>query len=148
MKKVLVSACLFGENCKYSGGNNLRNNLLKELEDCEVTHICPECMGGLATPRDPSEIEMGFDGSDVVEKKAKVLTCNGADVTEEFLRGAQKALETALEKNVQTVYLKQGSPSCGCGLIYNGAFSGTKKHGDGVTAALLKKNGFEIVPVE
>jgi len=148
MKKVFVSACLLGENCKYSGGNNLRESLLKELEGCEIIPVCPEVFGGLSTPRKPSEIEKGFDGCDVVNGKGSVVNSEGKDVTKEFIKGAFKTLEMAKELKPETVYLKQGSPSCGCGFIYDGTFSGTKKQGRGVTAALLEENGFEVVSVD
>ena len=137
MKKVFVSACLLGENCKYNGGNNLRSELLKKLENCEIIPVCPECFGGLPTPRKPSEIQ-----------GVKVVNSEGEDVTAEFEKGALKTLEMAIEHQPDSIYLKQGSPSCGCGVIYDGTFSGTKKQGDGVTAALLKKYGFNVIAID
>ncbi len=148
MKKVFVSACLLGENCKYSGGNNLRENLIKELSDCEIIPVCPEIFGGLPTPRKPSEIEQGFDGTDIVKGKGRVINSAGEDVTVQFLKGANKTIEMAMEQKPCAVYLKQGSPSCGCGYIYDGTFSGAKKQGRGVTAAIFEENGFEIVAVD
>ena len=148
MRKIFVSACLWGENCKYNGGNNLRESLQKELEGCEVVLVCPECMGGLSTPRTPSEIEKGFDGTNVVTGKGRVINSAGEEVTEQFLNGAVRTLELAKEHMPEKIYLKQGSPSCGFGKIYDGTFSGTKKQGDGVTAALLKKHGFNVIAVE
>ncbi len=137
MKKVFVSACLLGENCKYNGGNNLREELLKELEGCEIVAVCPEVFGGLPTPRKPSEIQ-----------DERVVNSAGRDVTAQFLKGAHKTLEMAREHQPDAIYLKQGSPSCGCGLIYDGTFSGTKKPGRGVTAVLLEENGFKVIAVD
>ena len=137
MKKVFVSACLLGENCKYNGGNNLRESLLKELDGCEIIPVCPEVFGGMSTPRKPSEIQ-----------GEKVVNSEGEDVTVQFEKGAKQTLELALEHKPEAIYLKQGSPSCGCGYIYDGTFSGTKIKGDGITAALLKENGFEVISID
>ncbi len=143
---VMVSACLLGKNCKYNGGNNLREEMTSLMEG--KIEFCPECEGGLSVPRIPSEIEPGFDGFDVVAGRARVFDKNGNDVTAEFIKGAEMTLETALKNNIEKAYLKQSSPSCGCGLIYDGSFGGMKKSGFGVTAALLKINGIEVVGVE
>ncbi len=142
---IMVSACLLGRNCKYSGGNNYRSEL-----DCddEFLEFCPECAGGLEIPRAPAEIEPGFCGDDVISGRACVKDKEGKNVTEQFIKGAQAALEIAVSHNIKKAMLKQSSPSCGCGLIYDGTFSGTKKKGDGVTAALLKKNGIEVIGIE
>lgn len=143
---IMISACLMGKNCKYNGGNNLRREIA-EMPG-EKLEFCPECLGGLRIPHDPSEIEEGFSGEDVLDGKARVLSKNGADVTDEFIRGAKKTLAIAQANNIQKVYFKQSSPSCGCGLIYDGTFSGVKKHGYGVTAALLRRNGIEVTGIE
>lgn len=131
---ILVSACLLGKNCKYNGGNNLCRKVIEFLKDKEYTEICPECMGGLSTPRAPSEIKDG-----------KVFSENGTDVTREFLKGAEESLKLAKEYGVSMAILKQGSPSCGCGRIYDGSFSGNKIKGMGITAKLLKNHGLEIL---
>ncbi len=143
---IMVSACLTGRNCKYSGGNNYRPEIA-ELSG-EKIEFCPEHIGGLPIPRAPSEIEEGYDGFDVIDGKAKVFDKNGTDVTAQFVLGAIKALETVLSKNIRKVYFKQSSPSCGCGLIYDGTFGGVKKPGFGVTAALLKRNNIEVIGIE
>lgn len=143
---VIVSACLMGENCKYNGKNNLRAELLG-LKD-EAILICPEVAGGMETPRLPSEIEPGFSGDDVTIGKARVFASDGKDVTENFLHGSKKILEIAKENGITKAFLKQSSPSCGCGKIYDGTFTGVKKDGDGVLTALLKKNGIEVTGIE
>lgn len=143
----VVSACLMGENCKYSGGNNLSENVQKLCENNEYILVCPEMEGGLDCPRDPAEI-VGGDGEDVLKGKARVVTENGEDVTDEFVNGAYEVLEQI--KNAAHVgeeivaVLKSNSPSCGCGRIYDGTFSDKKIDGDGVTAALFKRKGIRI----
>ncbi len=131
--KILVSACLLGENCKYSGGNNYCENVAKLADKFEFVPVCPECFGGLKTPRTPSEI-VGD----------KVLTKEGVDVTKEFEDGAEKTLYIANECNVCYAILKERSPSCGFRQIYDGTFSGTLTYGNGVTADLLYNNGIRI----
>ena len=132
---LLVSACLVGESCKYSGGNNaLPPELLAALEArYRLVPVCPERDGGLPTPRLPSERR-----GDLVVNRA------GEDVTEAFRRGAQLALETARREGCRLALLKERSPSCGNGKIYDGSFSGTLTPGDGVAAALLKENRIAV----
>ena len=108
---ILVSACLLGKNCKYNGGNNFCPAVIEFLKDKEYKEICPECMGGLSTPRAPSEIKDG-----------KVFSKTGTDVTKEFIKGAEESLKLAKEYGVSMAILKQGSPSCGYGRIYDGSF--------------------------
>jgi len=143
---ILVSSCLLGENCKYNGGNNFTEDMT-QLQDDKIA-VCPETLGGLPVPRFPCEIEFGYDGNNVLEGNARVYDTKGKDVTENFIKGAQKVLEIALENNIKTIYLKQASPSCGCGIIYDGTFSHIKKSGDGVCAALLKRAGIKVIPVK
>ena len=132
---LLVSACLIGVNCKYSGGSNaLPPELLAALEArYRLVPVCPERDGGLPTPRSPSERR-----GDLVVNRA------GEDVTEAFRRGAQLALETARREGCRLALLKERSPSCGSGRIYDGSFSGTLIPGDGVAAALLKEKGLAV----
>jgi len=134
-EKLLVSACLLGENCKYSGGNNrLPEEQLKALEErYNIISVCPEVLGGLPTPRTPSEIRGEY-----------VLTAEGVDVTEAFRKGAEAALKKAEEQQCRKALLKQRSPSCGSGLRYDGTFSGIVIPGDGVTAAMLKEQGIPV----
>ena len=132
--KIMVSACLLGENCKYSGGNNRHEKVLEYIKGHEVFPVCPEVMGGLPTPRVPAEI---VDG--VVINKA------GVNVDKEYRLGAQAALEIARRENIDLAILQPRSPSCGSREIYDGTFSGRKIPGQGVTAALLEKSGFRVL---
>lgn len=133
----LCSACLLGIKCRYNGKSALNRKVVALLKAEVLIPICPEQMGGLPTPREPAEI-MG----------KRVITRSGKDVTENFLRGAQQVLKLAKLLGIKEAVLKQGSPSCGCGRIYNGTFSGKTVKGDGVTTALLKKNGIKVVTEE
>ena len=141
---IIVSACLLGENCKYSGGNNKSENVIKYLEDILV---CPEQLGGLSTPRNPSEIITygNKDGNDVLSGCTKVLSNKGIDVTKNFIQGAEETLKIAKEHNAKTAILKAGSPSCGYKKIYDGTFLGNKIQGMGVTAAILNKENIALL---
>ena len=144
---IIVSACLLGENCKYSGGNNKSENVIKYLEDKEYILVCPEQLGGLSTPRNPSEIITygNKDGNDVLSGCTKVLSNKGIDVTKNFIQGAEETLKIAKEHNAKTAILKAGSPSCGYKKIYDGTFLGNKIQGMGVTAAILNKENIELL---
>lgn len=135
MKKLLISACLTGVNCKYSGGSNrLEAQTLKRLEEKFIlVPICPERDGGLPTPRTPNE-RVGN----------RVINALGEDFTAEYLRGAELACAAAAEQGISLALLKEKSPSCGCGEIYDGSFSHTVIEGDGVTAERLKALGLHI----
>ncbi len=139
----MVSACLLGCDCKYSGGNNRNEDVISFLQDKEYIKVCPEIEGGLSTPREPSEILDGT-GNDVLAGNSKVITKTGVDVTDNFVLGAQKILKEAILNKVKMAILKSKSPSCGCGIIYDGSFSGTIRQGNGVTAELLLKNGIDV----
>lgn len=132
---VLVSACLLGENCKYNGGNNYSKELESMLRAKEIHFVafCAETAGGLPTPRIPAE-RVGD----------RVFNKNGEDVTAQFMTGAQAALAMAKKHNCKAAILKKNSPSCGCGTIYDGTFSGVLVDGNGVTAQLLLENGIII----
>ncbi len=144
---IIVSACLLGENCKYSGGNNKSENVIKYLEDKEYILACPEQLGGLSTPRNPSEIITygNKDGNDVLSGCTKVLSNKGIDVTKNFIQGAEETLKIAKEHNAKTAILKAGSPSCGYKKIYDGTFLGNKIQGMGVTAAILNKENIALL---
>jgi len=144
---ILVSACLLGVNCKYNGGNNLASELIRLLEAEGMVPVCPEQLGGLGTPRVPAEIQ-GGEGNDVLEGHARVLSKEKEDVTEAFVKGAEETLKLAKLFDVKKAVLKARSPSCGCGIIYDGSFSAKTINGDGVTTALLKKNGIEVLTEE
>ena len=135
--KILVSACLLGQNCKYNGGNNLNQSVLDFIEGHEVIGVCPEQLGGLSTPRLPAEI---VDG--VVTNK------EGVSVDAQFRKGAQTALAVALEKKVDLAILQSRSPSCGVKEIYDGSFSGKKIKGQGVFAKLLSAHGIKVLDAE
>lgn len=140
---ILVSACLCGTNCKYSGGNNLNSEVLQLLAEGKAIPVCPEQLGGLATPRPTAEIS-GGTGEDVLEGRAEVRTSSGVDVTDNFTRGARETLSIAKAAGVREAILKAKSPSCGCGLIYDGTFSGRLVEGNGVTAEILIRNGIIV----
>ena len=135
--KIMISACLAGENCKYNGGNNRNEKILRLMAENEVITVCPEQMGGLPTPRVPSEIKDGV-----------VTAKNGRIVDAEFRAGAAKCLEIAMREQPELIVLQSRSPSCGVKQRYDGTFSGTLVEGAGVTAQLLIGNGFLCVDVE
>lgn len=131
--KILVSSCLLGENCKYNGKNNYNEKVVSFLNKYEIVSVCPEQLGGLTTPRLPSEV-----------KNQKVIRKDGKDVTKNFQNGAMITLEIAKENNCTFAILKKKSPSCGFGEIYDGSFTSTIIKGNGVTADLLYSNGVVI----
>ena len=137
--KVLVSACLMGENCKYSGGNNLCPRLLDWLarEGHEAVPVCPEQLGGLPTPRMPAEIADGV-----------VMTRDGKSVDREFRQGAALALEIAGREEIGLAVLQPRSPSCGAKQVYDGTFTGRKVPGTGIFAGLLAENGIRTLEPE
>jgi len=135
--KIMVSACLLGENCKYSGGNNRSEKVLAFVAGHEVVPVCPEVMGGLPTPRVPAEIVKGV-----------VISREGVNVDSEYRLGAQKALALAKEKEIDLAILQPRSPSCGVKEIYDGTFTGRRIPGQGVTAKLLEDNGFRVMDTE
>lgn len=145
MNKVLVSACLMGEHVRYNGiAKNFESHVLKYwCRKGQVVTICPEVAGGLSVPRPRSEI-YGGDGSQVMKGHQKVVNINGQDVTTYFLDGAKKALELAGSLGIRLAILKEGSPSCGSGYIYDGSFSNIKIPGKGIAAALLEENGIRV----
>ena len=144
----LISACLLGVRCAWSGDDKYRNDQAIELSKLEpLIPVCPEQLGGLPTPRAPQEIQ-GGTGEDVLDKKCTVLNKNGEDVTRAFIIGAEETLKIAKQLKVKEFIAKRGSPSCGCGQIYDGSFSGRLINGDGVTTALLRRNGIRITPEE
>ncbi|MFP5384623.1 MAG: DUF523 domain-containing protein [Bacteriovoracia bacterium] len=135
--KKIVSACLAGFHCRFDCGSKEREDIRKMVESGEAIAVCPEQMGGLSTPREPSE--MVGD---------KVLSQSGKDVTAEFELGAREALKMALMVNATEAWLKSKSPSCGCDKIYDGTFSGNLKEGDGVFTKLLKQKGIKVHSVD
>jgi uncharacterized protein YbbK (DUF523 family) len=144
---VLVSACLAGRACRHDGSSNADPVVARLVEGGRAVLACPEVEGGLGTPRPPAEI-LGGDGHDVVEGRARVVTRDGRDVTAAYVRGAERALELARRAGATVAVLKARSPSCGRATIYDGTFSGTRRAGDGVTAALLQRHGIRVVTDE
>ena len=133
--KILVSACLYGFCCRYDGKSNLlKDKTFLALKNAGLlVPVCAEELGGLSTPRVPSEI-----------KGDKVFSKEGVDVTEQFKKGAEKVLEIAKKNHVRVAILKEGSPSCGSKRIYDGSFTGNKVSGEGVLARLLIENGIPV----
>ena len=144
---VLVSACLAGRACRFDGSGALEDEVAARVEAGRAVLVCPEVDGGLGTPRPPAEI-VGGDGADVLAGRARVVTNEGVDVTEAYVKGAERALAAARRVGATTAILKARSPSCGVGRVYDGTFSRTLEAGDGVTAALLAANGIEVVSDE
>ena len=147
MKKIVISACLIGEKCRYNGHDSKSEAVTNKFDVDSLIQICPEQMGGLSTPRPAAEI-VGGDGEAVLDGKAQVVTVDGEDRTEAFLAGAYRALEIAQAQGATHAILKSKSPSCGCGQIYDGSFTGNLTDSDGVTAALLRRHGIEIMTEE
>ena len=131
---VLVSACLMGFRCRYDGGAQHLDCLDALRERHVLVPVCPEVMGGLPTPREPSEIRSG-----------RVVTRDGRDVTEAFARGAREAEKIALACGCRCALLKERSPSCGLGRVYDGTFTGTLTRGDGLCARLLSQRGLRVL---
>ena len=143
----IVSACLAGLNTRYNGKSKASAKIMVMLAAGDAVAVCPEQLGGLPTPRPPAEIK-GGDGAKVLNKKARVYNCNGENVTKEFIRGARETLKIAKECGATEAVFAPRSPSCGCGKIYNGSFTGKLRDGDGVTTALLKRNGIRVINEE
>jgi len=141
---ILVSSCLAGLEVRYNGTHCLDKKIRQLLEENQAISVCPELLGGFSTPREPAEI-VGGNGDDVLNGKAKVVGKSGRDVTELYIQGAYATLRKAQEVEATVVILKEFSPSCGSSMIYNGEFKGKKIVGNGVTTALLKRNGIQVV---
>jgi uncharacterized protein YbbK (DUF523 family) len=135
--KIIVSACLAGEKCRYDGRLKGDEYIISLDKKNKAIPVCPEVLGGLPTPRERAEIESG-DGYSVLDGKARVITALGEDVTDEYLRGAYAVLEISKAANVKKAILKSKSPSCGLTQIRR---QDILIEGIGVTAALLARNG-------
>ena len=131
--KLLVSACLLGTPCRYDGKAKKNEAVCALAERFELIPVCPEVLGGLPTPRTPSE-----------RRGKRVVMRDGRDVTAEYRRGAERALELARREGAAAAVLKERSPSCGSGEIYDGSFTETRTTGDGVTAELLRASGIRV----
>lgn len=135
--KIAISACLFGRNVKYNGGNNRNEELIGLLKDHEVVLLCPETAGGLSVPRDASE-----------RQKDRVISCRGSDVTDAYSQGTDLCMQKIKEENVQLVILKARSPACGKDQIYDGTFSHTLISRDGTLAEAVRQAGLPLFSEE
>ena len=135
--KILVSACLMGQNCKYNGGNNYSKKIEEIGRRHEIITVCPEVMGGLPTPRRSCEIVNG-----------EVINIDGESKNKEFRLGAERCLQIAHTNQIDLAILQSRSPSCGVNQIYDGTFTKTLIPGSGVFASLLKENGFKVTDLE
>ena len=131
--KIIVSACLLGENCKYNGKNNRDEKVIALKEYFDIIPVCPEYFAGLPIPREPAEIVNG-----------RVINKNGEDLTAKFIEGAEHTLYIAEEKGCVVAVLKENSPSCGFGQIYDGSFTSQLTQGNGITAGLISSRGIEV----
>ena len=140
----LVSACLIGIRCRWDGNSSVNDKVLKLTQREILIPVCPEQLGGLPTPRSPQEIQDG-NGESVLDSKSRVINSEGKDVSAQFVYGAEETLKIARLFGIPEFIGKAGSPSCGCGRIYDGAFSGKPTSDNGVTAALLQRNGMKLI---
>jgi len=131
---IIVSACLAGIKCRWNGSSSKNEEIVELVKKGQAIPVCPEQLGGLETPRKVAEI---LDN--------KVITKDGYDVTDSFVRGAFETLNICKMYNCDKAILKSKSPSCGCGSVYNGKFNGTLISGNGITSNLLKNNGIEVI---
>lgn len=135
--KVLVSACLLGQNCKYNGGNNYHAGVAEFLRDKEAVPVCPELLSGLPVPRPPVEIVNG------------VLTdCNGRSVDAMYRGAVKKVLAQIAGQGIELAILQSRSPTCGVKQIYDGSFSGRLTEGQGIFAAALAAAGYKVLDAE
>ena len=136
----IISSCLLGHNCKYNGGNNRNEAVIAFCEKKKYIVVCPESAGKLPCPRPPAERQDG-----------RIIDKEGSDVTEAFEKGAEQSLKLCLTASelkgepLEGAILKANSPSCGCGRIYDGTFTGVLKEGDGVFTAKLRRRGIPVV---
>ena len=135
--KVLVSACLLGENCKYNGGNNYNPAVAEFVKDKEVLPICPEMMAGMGCPRTPIEIVDGV-----------LMDRNGNNVDAAMRQAVAQAMEMIRKEDIQCAVLQSRSPTCGVNQIYDGSFSGKLIEGSGVLAQALKAAGYQVIDAE
>ncbi|MDD5292003.1 MAG: DUF523 domain-containing protein [Candidatus Omnitrophica bacterium] len=146
-KKYIVSACLIGKACFYDGSSRCVPEMKELFDSGVVIALCPEELAGFKAPRPPIEIFAGA-GEDVLKGKAYIFNKEGKDVTINIIKGSKEFLKIAQDSGVSQAVLKARSPCCGKGNIYDGTFNGKLRKGNGVTAALLLKNGFEVVTDE
>ena len=136
-EKLLISACLLGENCKYNGGNNFAPAVVEFLKGREVLTICPEMMAGMGCPRTPIEIVDGV-----------LMDRDGNNVDEAMRNAMEQAMEVIRKENIQCAILQSRSPTCGVNQVYDGTFSGKLISGSGIFAQALKEAGFQVLDAE
>ena len=136
-KKVLVSACLLGENCKYNGGNNFSPAVVEFVKDKEVVPVCPEIMAGMGCPRTPIEIVNGV-----------LMDRNGNNVDDAMRKAVELAMDWIRREDIHCAILQPRSPTCGVHQVYDGTFSGTLREGSGVFAQALKDAGYRVLDAE
>ncbi|MFQ5344383.1 MAG: DUF523 domain-containing protein [Mariprofundus sp.] len=144
-EKILISACLLGENVRYDGGNSkVSSNILSQWQQQgRLISTCPEMSGGLSVPRVPAEIERG-NADAILQGKSDIRRKDGIDVTEAYLIGAEMTLALCMKHHIRIAILKEGSPSCGVACVNDGSFSSHKIEGQGVTARLLARHGISV----
>lgn len=142
--KYLVSSCLAGVACRYNGTASLDEKIQELVAQEQAMMVCPELLGGFSTSREPAEI-IGGTGKDVLTGTAQVMERGGRDVTDLYIKGAYQTLEWAKKLDVTCIVLKEFSPSCGTQAIYDGHFANHKVQGEGVTSALLRQEGYEVI---
>lgn len=135
--KILVSACLLGENCKYNGSNNYNAAVVEFVKDQEVLTICPEMIAGMGCPRTPIEIVDGV-----------LMDRNGNNVDAAMREAVEKAMEMIRKEEIQCAVLQSRSPTCGVNEVYDGSFSGKLIPGSGVLARALKDKGYQVIDAE
>lgn len=135
--KILCSACLLGENCKYNGNSNYNNAVINYIAGHEVLSVCPEVLGGLSIPRKPVELLNGM-----------AIHSDGTSVDREFRTGAKKAVDLAVSEEVDLAILQSRSPSCGVKQIYDGTFSHSLISGQGIFARMLVEAGIKVMDAE
>ena len=145
---ILVSSCLLGQLVRYKGDGCAQKLLTAPEVRKHLVPICPECAGGLPTPRPPAEIQGAGGGSGVWQRTAKVINNIGQDVTKAYCAGAQEAVLLTRTHHITAAILKERSPSCGTHAIYDGSFSGRKLAGQGVAAAALAQAGIALYSEE
>ena len=143
-KKVLISACLLGKKCRYNG----RHSHLEELDNLDVdwVRVCPEEAGGLETPRPAAEMQRSAES--ILCGKGSVITCDGHDVTENFIQGTKNSLKTGLTSGAEYAILKSRSPSCGIGGVYDGSFTNSLIERDGIFAYSCRQKGIHCISSE
>lgn len=144
---IIVSACLAGIPCNYNGEAIPDERVISLIKEGLAFPVCPEILGGLTIPRSQTRIIEG-NGNTVLDQKKGLLTTDGKDVTKQFLKGADLTLKILRLLGIDTVILKQDSPSCGCGQTLGGLLEPTRIKGDGVTTSLLKREGVSVFPEE